>query len=51
LDNVAIERAENHFGQIVAGQLKRVGEMKKPVEWIDYTQYLMDTIMDPRPKS
>jgi isocitrate dehydrogenase (NAD+) len=38
MDNAAIERAKEHFGQIVEEQLKRVEEMKKPVEWVDYAQ-------------
>ena len=36
MDNAAIERAKEHFGQIVIEQLKRVEEMKKPVDWVDY---------------
>lgn len=48
MDNAAIERAKERFGQIVIEQLKRVEEMKKPVEWVDYAQYLMDTIVDPK---
>jgi isocitrate dehydrogenase (NAD+) len=38
MDNAVIEKAKAHFGQIVEEQLKRVEEMKKPVEWIDYAQ-------------
>ncbi len=38
MDNAVIEKAKEHFGQIVEEQLKRVEEMKKPVEWIDYSQ-------------
>ena len=38
MDNASIDRAKEHFGQIVEEQLKRVEEMKKPVEWVDYAQ-------------
>jgi len=34
----AIEKAKEYFGQIVEEQLRRVEELKKPVEWIDYSQ-------------
>ncbi|MFW6124055.1 MAG: isocitrate/isopropylmalate family dehydrogenase [Acidobacteriota bacterium] len=36
MDNDAIEKAKDHFRQIVEEQLQRVEEMKKPQEWIDY---------------
>lgn len=38
MDNAAIERAKEHFGQIVQEQLQRVEEMKKAQDWIDYSQ-------------
>ncbi len=38
MDLNAIEKAKNYFGQIVEEQLKRVEELKKPQEWIDYAQ-------------
>jgi isocitrate dehydrogenase (NAD+) len=38
MDNAVIEKAKAHFGQIVEEQLKRVEEMKKPLEWIDFAQ-------------
>ena len=31
-----IERAKEHFGEILAGQLERVEQMKKAQEWMDY---------------
>jgi isocitrate dehydrogenase (NAD+) len=36
MDNDAIEKAKDYFGQIVEEQLQRVDQMKKPQEWIDY---------------
>ncbi len=38
MDNAAIERAKEHFGQIVQEQLRRVEEMKEALDWIDYSQ-------------
>ncbi len=38
MDNAVIEKAKAHFGQIVEEQLKRVEEMKRPVDWVDYTK-------------
>jgi len=38
MDNAAIERAKEYFGTIVEEQLKRVEEMKKGQDWIDYSQ-------------
>jgi isocitrate dehydrogenase (NAD+) len=38
MDNAVIERAKEHFGQIVQEQLRRVEEMKKALDWIDYSQ-------------
>ncbi len=38
MDNAVIERAKEHFGQIVQEQLQRVEEMKKAQDWIDYSQ-------------
>jgi isocitrate dehydrogenase (NAD+) len=32
----AIERAKEHFGKILEGQLERVERMKKEEDWIDY---------------
>ena len=34
----AIEKAKEYFGQIVEEQLRRVEELKKPVDWIDYAR-------------
>ena len=34
----AIERAKNHFSNLLVEQLARVDEMKAAVDWIDYTQ-------------
>ncbi|KJJ83778.1 Isocitrate dehydrogenase (NAD(+)) [Candidatus Omnitrophus magneticus] len=36
--NQIIENAKNHFEKIVKEQLARVEEMKKGVEWIDYSK-------------
>jgi len=33
-----IDRAKEHFGKIVETQLKRVAQMKKAVDWIDYAK-------------
>jgi len=38
MDNSAIEKAKEHFGQIVEDQLNRVENMKKAADWIDYSQ-------------
>ncbi len=38
MDTAAIEKAKEHFGQIIEEQLRRVEEMKKALDWIDYTQ-------------
>jgi len=38
MDSAAIERAKEYFGTIVEEQLKRVEEMKKAQDWIDYSQ-------------
>lgn len=38
MDQTAIEKAKNHFGQLIEEQLKRVEEMKKAQDWIDYSQ-------------
>jgi isocitrate dehydrogenase (NAD+) len=38
MDNSAIEKAKDHFGQIVEDQLSRVEAMKKAADWIDYSQ-------------
>ena len=34
----AIEKAKEYFGQIVEEQLRRVEELKKPVEWVNYEE-------------
>ena len=34
----AIERAKQHFGDLLVGQLARVEAMKAAEDWIDYTQ-------------
>jgi len=38
MDSAAIEKAKEYFGQIVEEQLKRVEELKKAQDWIDYSQ-------------
>jgi isocitrate dehydrogenase (NAD+) len=38
MDNIAIDKAREYFGQIVDEQLKRVEELKKAQDWIDYSQ-------------
>jgi len=38
MDNTATEKAKEHFAQIVEEQLKRVEELKKAQDWIDYSQ-------------
>jgi len=38
MDNTHTIKAKEHFGKIIEEQLKRVEEMKKPREWVDYTK-------------
>jgi len=38
MDNTATEKAKEHFAQIVEEQLKRIEELKKAQDWIDYSQ-------------
>lgn len=38
MNTEAIEKAKDHFGQIVAEQLERVERMKAGEDWIDYNQ-------------
>lgn len=38
MDQAAIERAKEHFAQIVEEQLNRVEAIKKAADWIDYSQ-------------
>ena len=38
MDNTAIEKAKEYFGQIVEEQLKRVEALKQEADWIDYFQ-------------
>jgi isocitrate dehydrogenase (NAD+) len=38
MDNSAIEKAKDHFGQIIEEQLLRVEAMKKAADWIDYSK-------------
>ncbi|MFQ6069521.1 MAG: isocitrate/isopropylmalate family dehydrogenase [Candidatus Aminicenantales bacterium] len=38
MDNNAVQRAKESFGQIVEEQLKRVEELKKAHEWINYAE-------------
>jgi isocitrate dehydrogenase (NAD+) len=38
MDNTAIEKAKEYFGQIVEEQLNRVEELKKAQDWIDYSE-------------
>jgi isocitrate dehydrogenase (NAD+) len=37
MDNSVIQRAADHFAQLVKEQLERVERMKKAVDWIDYS--------------
>ncbi len=38
MDYTAIEKAKEHFGQILEEQIKRVEMMKKAADWIDYSK-------------
>jgi len=38
MDNSTIEKAKDHFGQIIEDQLSRVEAMKKAADWVDYSQ-------------
>jgi isocitrate dehydrogenase (NAD+) len=38
MDKTAIEKAKDHFGQIIEEQLIRVEAMKKAADWIDYSK-------------
>ncbi len=38
MDNTVIEKAKEHFAQIVEDQLNRVEKMKKAADWIDYSK-------------
>jgi len=38
MDNEAIERAKEHFADLIAEQLERVERMKADEEWIDYAR-------------
>ena len=38
MNNESIEKAKDHFGQIVIEQLERVKKMKAGDEWIDYSK-------------
>lgn len=38
MDNTVVEKAKEHFGQIVEEQLNRVEELKKAQDWMDYSQ-------------
>ncbi len=38
MDNPVVEKAKEHFGQIVEEQLNRVEELKKAQDWIDYSE-------------
>lgn len=38
MDNSTIEKAKDHFGQIIEDQLSRIETMKKAADWIDYSQ-------------
>jgi len=42
MSNQAVERAKEHFGQLVEEQLARVERMKKSEDWIDYSK--LDTV-------
>ncbi len=36
MDKQAVERAKEHFGQVVEEQLERIERMKKGEDWVDY---------------
>jgi isocitrate dehydrogenase (NAD+) len=36
VDTAAIEKAKQHFGNLLAGQLERVERMKKAEDWLDF---------------
>jgi isocitrate dehydrogenase (NAD+) len=38
MDNETIQRAKDHFGEIVEEQLKRIEGMKDAQDWVDYSQ-------------
>ena len=38
MDNTVIEKAKEHFAQIVEDQLNRVEKMKKAADWINYSK-------------
>ncbi len=38
MNNPVVEKAKEHFGQIVEEQLNRVEELKKAQDWIDYSE-------------
>ncbi len=38
MDYTAIEKAKGHFAKILEEQLKRVEDLKKEADWIDYTK-------------
>ena len=38
MHNTPTTKVKEHFGKIVEEQLKRVEEMKKPQEWVNYTK-------------
>lgn len=38
MDNTVVEKAKEHFGQIVEEQLNRVEELKKAQDWMNYSQ-------------
>ena len=38
MDNSAIEKAKEYFGEIVEEQLKRVEALKQAEDWVDYSQ-------------
>ncbi|MFP4083001.1 MAG: isocitrate/isopropylmalate family dehydrogenase [Candidatus Aminicenantes bacterium] len=38
MDYSAVEKAKEYFGQVVEEQLKRVEELKKAADWIDYAE-------------
>ena len=38
MDNVAIDRAKEHFGRLLEIQMKRMDRLKSQPDWIDYSK-------------
>ena len=48
MQNAAIERAKEHFGNLLERQIERVTAMKESAEFVDYNA--LDTIKDRSPR-